>query len=307
MGMKRYIGFIVCVLFTCSLLAVTDDNPYEFKGTTAIYSKEYIASVGNPEDLKIAYAAGIEILEKVKSQAEKYDDLTLEQKKRLYVELNSSIDAFSKKEELGSGDMVLFSCIAEFRNLLTLDLIKNSIGHDFLITEFKNSEIDIQKLQEILSREFSYSSENKTLGQMIKEICGFNKTLGTIDDYLSAEMFNKNFFSLISHKDLKGFIYKYSETLISAAIAKLTIIMNSNSGKKIKMGEKYSLFYENMNLSQRQLSGISTPKYISGDVMRNATSLLNSTIRNVNSLSDNERHDIRAALLWKLSDNQNPQ
>lgn len=87
-----------------------------------------------------------------------------------------------------------------------------------------------------------------------------------------------NFFSLISNKDLKGFVYKYNKILISSAITKLTIVMNRKAKKKIKIGEKYVLFYENMNASQRQLSGINTPKYISSNAMRSAVSSLDSTI-----------------------------
>ena len=105
----------------------------------------------------------------------------------------------------------------------------------------------------------------------------------------------------MSHRDLKGFIYKYNEILISSAIVKLFIIMKCNGNMKIKICDKYSLFYKNMNASQRQLSGINTPKYISCVKMRTATSSLDSAIQNINSLGDNEWHDLLVAFYWKFT------
>ena len=60
-------------------------NSYVLKETSAIYSKEYIADVGNLKELKNAYAAGIEIMKQTKLQVERYEELTLEQKKKLYI------------------------------------------------------------------------------------------------------------------------------------------------------------------------------------------------------------------------------
>ena len=302
--MRRYIAFIISIMLISSLLTAANSNSYMLKETSAIYSKEYIADVGNLKELKNAYAAGIEIMKQTKLQVERYEELTLEQKKKLYTDLNRFICAISEKEELGSGDIIVFACIAEFRNILALDLLMNSVDYDFLISEFKNPEINLQKLQGILLREFSYSSKNKTLGETIRKICGFNKTSGTIDDYRSAEMFNHNFFSLISNKDLKGFVYKYNKILISSAITKLTIVMNRNAKKKIKIGEKYVLFYENMNASQRQLSGINTPKYISSNAMRSAVSSLDSTIDSCRYFLSHDKKYLQQILTsfhWMLS------
>ena len=174
--MRRYIAFIISMMLISSLLTAANRNSYMLKETSAIYSKEYIADVGNLKELKNAYAAGIEIMKQTKLQVERYEELTLEQKKKLYTDLNRFICAISEKEELGSGDIIVFACIAEFRNILALDLLMNSVDYDFLISEFKNPEINLQKLQGILLREFSYSSINKTLGETIRKICGLNKT-----------------------------------------------------------------------------------------------------------------------------------
>lgn len=293
--------FSVCIFFCYLPLIIASDNLNESIGLTSIYTKEYIDSVGKQKDLMNANAVGIEMLKTIKSKAGKYNNLVLEQKKSLYVELNSSIDMISKKNKLGSGDLIVFSCISELRNLLALDLIKNSVNGDFIKNEFKNPEIDLLKLRKILADEFDYSATNKTLGQIINEICGFRKTSGTINDFLSSQIFNKNYFYLISHRDLKGFIYKYNEILISSAIIKLFVIMKYDGNMKIKICDKYSLFYRNMNSSQRELSGINTPKYISCGTMRAATSSLNSAIRNINSLGDDEWHDLLVAFFWKLS------
>ena len=70
-------------------------NSYVLKETSAIYSKEYIADVGNLKELKNAYAAGIEIMKQTKLQVERYEELTLEQKKKLYIDLNRFICAIS--------------------------------------------------------------------------------------------------------------------------------------------------------------------------------------------------------------------
>ena len=54
----------------------------------------------NLKELKNAYAAGIEIMKQTKLQVERYEELTLEQKKKLYIDLNRFICAISEKEEL---------------------------------------------------------------------------------------------------------------------------------------------------------------------------------------------------------------